>query len=137
MRKPHPRALAAKARVREATGAIEASGVERVDVIRRKRIQLGVGIEVLVGPQWSSLWLAVSREPRLVERRADAGPTAESPELWWHGIGRKRLLELAGGWNPRRWIGRDWRRTGRKEGRRKLMSEGRIEVLSSSSRSLM
>lgn len=101
MRKPHPCALAAKARVWEATSAIEGSGVEGVDVIRRKRIQLGVGIEILIAPQRPSLWLAVRGESRLVERRADAGPAAEGPELWWHGIGRKGRLELAKGWNPR------------------------------------
>lgn len=101
MRKAHPCALAAEARVREATGAIEGSGIERVDVIRRERVQLSVGIEILISPQRSSLRLAVGGESRLVERRADAGPAAEGPELWWHGIGRKGRLELARGWNPR------------------------------------
>lgn len=83
MRKPHPCALAAKARVGEGSAAIEGCGVERVDVVRREGVQLGIGIEILVA-QRPSLWLAVRGEAGLVERRADAGPAAEGPELGWH-----------------------------------------------------
>lgn len=136
MRKPHPRALAAKARVWEAAGAIEGSSVERVDVVRRKRIQLGVGIEILIRPQRPSLWLAVSREPRLVERRADAGSAAESPELWWHGIRIgieiMRRLKRVDKWDPR--VGNErGRKLVRIVERGELIGKGLRIVVSSSS----
>jgi hypothetical protein len=77
----------------------------------------------------------VSREPRLVERRADAGPAAEPPKLWWHEVRIEivRRLERRGRWKPRVGIERGRRRAGRNEGRGGLMGKGRrIEVSSSS-----
>lgn len=84
MREAQPGALATKPRVRKASGAtVQPRRAKGIAVGTGEGAHLGIATHVLV-PQRSGLGLAMCREARLVERRADTGPGTEAPYLRRH-----------------------------------------------------
>lgn len=86
--KTHSGTLAAEAGVGEAS-SIEATGTKGVAVGSTKRVDLGISTKVLVASHEPALRLAMRWKAQLMERRVDAWPGAEAPDLWWHRIERR------------------------------------------------